>query len=137
MDQHLITTQEDLIEEFINLRTWALVGASNNREKYGNIIFRNLREAGYHVYPVNPHATEIEGVPCYPSLADLPEKPAVVDIVVPPQVTVEVIKECARLGIERVWIQPGAESEEAIRTSHELGLKVVHHRCAMKHRKRW
>ncbi|MCL4535689.1 MAG: CoA-binding protein [Bacteroidetes bacterium] len=128
---------EGLISEFIQQRVWAVVGASTNPEKFGNIIFRNLLAAGYKVYAVNPRRGEIEGHPFYPDLASLPEKPGVVDVVVPPKLAEKVLRECAAAGIERVWLQPGAESAEAIRLGEELGLKVVHHTCAMVHRRTW
>ncbi len=92
-----------------------MVGASTDRSKYGNRIFRDLRQAGYTVYPVNSKGGEIEVLRAYPSLADLPERPQVVDIVVPPKMTEEIVRQCAELGLKRVWMQPGAESEEVIR----------------------
>ncbi|MBM4464141.1 MAG: CoA-binding protein [Chloroflexi bacterium] len=128
---------EDLIQEFINQRVWAIAGASTNPEKYGHKIFRDLRAAGYIVYGVNPSGGEIEGQRLYPSLADLPEKPAVVDIVVPPQVTEEIVRQCAELGLGRVWMQPGSESEEAIRFCQEKGIEVVHGACAMIRKRAW
>ena len=128
---------EELIREFINQRVWAVVGASLNSEKFGHQIFHNLRAAGYIVYGVNPGGGEIEGQRLYPSLADLPEKPAVVDIVVPPKVTGEIVRQCAELGLERVWMQPGSESEEAIRFCQEQDIKVVHYACAMIRRREW
>ncbi len=128
---------EDLIREFIEHRVWAVAGASTNPAKFGNIIFRNLLRAGYTVYAVNPRQGEIDGHPFYPSLAALPEVPGVVDVVVPPKLAEEVLRECARLGVRRVWLQPGAESEAAIRLGEELGLQVVHDACAMVHRRVW
>jgi predicted CoA-binding protein len=128
---------EELIREFISQRVWAVVGASLSAEKFGHQIFRNLRAAGYSVYGVNPGGGEIEGQRLYPSLADLPEKPAVVDIVVPPKVTEEVVRQCAELGLGRVWMQPGSESEEAIRFCQEKGIEVVHGACAMIRKREW
>lgn len=128
---------EELIREFINQRVWAVVGASLSAEKFGHQIFRNLRAAGYIVYGVNPGGGEIEGQRLYPSLADLPEKPAVVDIVVPPKVTKGIVRQCAELRLERVWMQPGSESEEAIRFCQEQGIKVVHDACAMIRKREW
>jgi len=128
---------EELIQEFINQRVWAVVGASTNPEKYGHKIFRDLRAAGYIIYGVNPSGGEIDGQRLYPTLADLPEKPAVVDVVVPPQVTEEIVRQCAELGLGRVWMQPGSESEEAIRFCEEKGIKVVHGVCAMIRKRRW
>jgi len=128
---------EELIREFISQRVWAVVGASLNPEKYGHQIFRDLRAAGYIVCGVNPGGGEIEGQRLYPSLASLPEKPAVVDIVVPPKVTEEIVRQCAELGLGRVWMQPGSESEEAIRFCQEKGIEVVHGACAMIRKREW
>jgi len=128
---------EELIQEFINQRLWAVVGVSLNPEKYGHKIFRDLRAAGYIVYGVNPGGGEIDGQRLYSSLAGLPEEPAVVDIVVPPQVTEEIVHQCAELGLGRVWMQPGSESEEAIRFCQEKGIKVVHGVCAMIRKRQW
>ncbi|MGA9347601.1 MAG: CoA-binding protein [Anaerolineae bacterium] len=128
---------EELIREFINQRVWAVVGVSLNPEKFGHRVFRNLRAAGYIVYGVNPGGGEIEGQRLYSSLADLPEKPVVVDIVVPPKVTEEIVRQCAELGLGRVWMQPGSESEEAIRFCQEKGIKVVHGACAMIRKREW
>jgi len=128
---------EALIAEFTNLRVWAVVGASTDTAKYGNKIFRTLLGAGYKVYGVNPGGGEIEGQSLYPSLAALPEKPGVVDLVVPPPVTEQVVKQCAELGLGRVWMQPGAESEAAIQFCHNQGIRVVHDACAMIHKKVW
>lgn len=93
---------EDLIEEFINQRVWAVVGASTDTDKFGNLFFRHLRAAGYTVYGVNPRGGEIDGQTLYLSLSDLPERPAVVDLVVPPAVTEEIVRQCAQLGLKRV-----------------------------------
>ena len=127
----------ELIEDFINQRVWAVVGASTDPTKYGNRIFRDLRAAGYTVYGVNPRGGKIEGQELYPALSDLPEKPAVVDTVVPPVVTVEVVRQCAELGLTRVWMQPGSESEVAIQFCREHGIRVVHHVCAMVRKRVW
>lgn len=132
-----MTEMEALIDECVGKRVWAVVGASTNPEKYGYQILHTLHDAGYRVYGVNPKGGEVDGIPLYPSLADLPEKPEVVDIVVPPQVTEQIVRQCADLGIERVWMQPGAESEEAIRFCEEHGIRVVYGTCAMIHRRTW
>jgi predicted CoA-binding protein len=113
------------------------VGASADRSKYGNRILRDLYEAGYTIYPINLRETEIEGLQAYPTLADTPEPPQVVDIVVPPRVTVQIVRQCAELGLRRVWMQPGAESEEAIAFCRDHHIKVVHHACAMVYRRQW
>lgn len=122
---------QNLIEEFMAQKKFAIVGASADTAKYGNQIFRNLTGRGYEVYPVNRRLEELDGTKCYPSLSDIPVKVDVVDFVVPPNATEEVLKECKRLGLERIWLQPGSESEEAIAFCNENKLKVVHSVCVM------
>lgn len=128
---------EKLIQEFINQRVWAVVGASMDPAKYGNRIFRDLRNAGYTVYGVNARGGQIEGQELYHGLADLPENPAVVDIVVPPKVTEQVVQQCAELSITRVWMQPGSESEAAIGFCQQHAIDVVYGACAMVRKRAW
>jgi hypothetical protein len=128
---------EDLIQEFISQRVWAVVGVSLSPEKHGNKIFRDLRSAGYIVYAINPGGGKLDGQKLYPSLADLPERPAVVDIVVPPKITADIVRQCAELRLTRVWMQPGSESAEAIRFCQEQGIQVVHSACAMIQKREW
>ena len=122
---------QDLIKEFMAQKRFAIVGATDDTRKYGYEIFKNLRRRGYEVYPVNPRLRELEGTRCYPSLTDIPVKVDVVDFVVPPAVTEEILKECKRLGLDRIWLQPGSESETAIAFCHKNNLKVVHDVCVM------
>lgn len=122
---------QDLIREFMSEKRFAIVGATNNTKKYGYQIFKNLKSRGYEVYPVNPRLKELEGVKCYPSLADIPVKVDVVDFVVLPEVTEVILKDCKRLGLDRIWLQPGSESEAAIAFCQENKLKVVHDVCVM------
>lgn len=122
---------QELIKEFMSQKTFAVVGASDNPEKYGNRIVKNLKNRGYEVYPVNPGLKELEGLRCYPSLKDIPVKVDVVDFVVPPKVTEEIIKQCKTLGMDRIWLQPGSESEAAISYCHDNNMKVVYGACVM------
>lgn len=113
----------------------AIVGASDNRDKYGNIIYRDLREAGYKVIPVNPNADIVEGDKCYHSLSEIPIKIDVVDTVVPPHITEQIVKECKKIGITKVWMQPGSESEEAIIFCKDNGIEVIYENCIMAQRR--
>ncbi len=92
----------------------AVVGATDDLSKYGGRIYRNLKAKGYRVFAVNPSRDTVDGDPAYHSLSDLEETPSIVDIVVPPPVTLSVLRECEQLGLRNVWIQPGAESEEVL-----------------------
>jgi predicted CoA-binding protein len=122
---------EELIKEFMAQKKFAVVGATDNPEKYGNRIFKNLTKRGYEVYPVNPNLKEIEGVKCYPTLSDVPVKVDVVDFVVPPNVTESILKECKKLGLDNIWLQPGSESDAAIAYCRDNNLKVVYGTCVM------
>jgi len=126
-----------LIEDFLEKsNVFAVVGASRDTGKYGYKVYRDLRAAGYKVYPVNPNADEILGDKCYPSLKSLPEKPQVADLVVPPKVTNQIVKVCKKLGIKKVWMQPGSESETALNFCKENNIQVVHGVCVMVERRR-
>jgi predicted CoA-binding protein len=125
-----------LIEDFLDKSNlFAVVGASRDTSKYGHKVYRDLRAAGYKVYPVNPNADEILGDRCYPSLESLPENPQVVDLVVPPKVTKQIVKVCMKLGIKKIWMQPGSESETALNFCKENNIQVVHGVCVMVERR--
>lgn len=123
--------KSSLIAEFTGQKVFAVVGASDNTSKYGYKIFKKLQSRGYKVYPINPRLKEIEGTKCYPSIVDIPERVGVVDFVVPPPVTEEILKECERLHITRVWLQPGSESKEAIDFCYQHNIKVLHNLCVI------
>jgi len=123
---------EGLIKVFLDKRNiFAVVGASRDPRKYGYQVYKDLKNAGYRVYAVNPNALEILGDKCYPNLESLPLKPDVVDVVVPPKITEHVVKTCKKLGITKVWMQPGSESEKAIKFCEENGIDVVYGICVM------
>ena len=122
---------QELIQEFMKQKKFAVVGATDNPQKYGNQIVKNLKSRGYEVYPVNPRLKELEGFRCYSTLADVPVKVDVVDFVVPPEATEEILRQCKKLKLNRIWLQPGSESETAIAFCHENNLKVVHSVCVM------
>jgi predicted CoA-binding protein len=114
------------IDAFLAGDSFAVVGASKDRQKYGNKVLRSYLQAGRRVFPVNPIADEIEGRECYPDLASLPERVHGVSIITPPAVTEQIVEQAAAAGIEHLWMQPGAESPKAIARAEELGLSLIH-----------
>jgi len=114
-----------LIDEFMKEGPYAVVGASTNREKYGNMVLRAYSQKGMKVFPVNPRADEIEGMRCYSSLADIPEKVRGISVITPPKITEQVVDAAVAAGVEYIWMQPGAESPEAVRKAGKSGLKVI------------
>lgn len=125
-----MTTQET-IEDFIGQRSLALVGLSRSPGKIGNLVLKELKTRGYRIFPVHREAREIQGERCFPSLTALPEQVGGLVVVVPPGETEKVVREAAQTGIRRVWMQQGAESEEAIRFCRENGLSVVFGKCIL------
>lgn len=118
-------------EVLANSKTFAVVGATRNKDKYGYQIFRILTDYGYKAYPVNPNYDSIDEYPCFPSLADLPEKPDVAVTVVPPDVTEKIIDEARRLSIPVVWMPPGSGSEAAVQRCEECRLGHVDEACVI------
>jgi predicted CoA-binding protein len=119
------------IDEFMTLPAMAIVGVSRGGKKFGNQIFREMKQKGYKVYPINPNAEQVENEPCYPNLSSLPEKVQGGVIVVPPAQTEKVVQEAHAAGIHRIWLQPGAESPAAVRYCEENSLQVVTGQCIL------
>ncbi len=117
-------------KEFLNNRNKiAIAGVSANREKWGAKIYKELKSAGFHVYPINPKYKRIGPDTCYPTLEALPEKPDIVITVVPSNITEKIVKQCMRLGIKKVWMQPGSESEKAIKFCKHNDITIMHNAC--------
>ncbi|MBL7074263.1 CoA-binding protein [candidate division KSB1 bacterium] len=119
-------------EDFWSMdKKYAVVGASRDRKKFGNLVYRMAKERGFTVWPVNPNAGEVEGDPCYSSLKDLPQPVDGVVLVVPPEVSRKVAEECLNLGVKNLWFQPGSASEEVLVWCREKGLNTYSRRCAL------
>lgn len=103
----------------------ALVGATDHPWKYGHRIFHDLTGKGIRVLPVNRGRATVAGQPAYASLADLPERPDIVNVVVPPGEGPGIVRQVAELGWDHVWFQPGAESAAARTVAEELGVDVL------------
>jgi uncharacterized protein len=119
------------LDEFVRGQRWAVVGASKDRSKFGNITFRELQRRGKRVYPVNPKAAAVEGETCYPNLAALPEPVDRVLIVVPPERGESVVKEAAEAGLTSVWFQPGAESDAALAYCAAHDIEAIAGHCIL------
>lgn len=111
--------------------TYAVIGASNNTEKYGYKVFVDLLSAGYKVFPVNHKESSVADKKAYASLGDYPGSIDVVIFVVPPKVTEKILPEVFELGIKKVWMQPGSESEEAIGFCQKNGISHIENACIM------
>jgi predicted CoA-binding protein len=122
---------DPVINEFINLKTFALIGASARKKKFGNMILKEMLKRGMNVYPVHKNAIIIDSTPCYPDIQNLPEKPDGVILAVHPEQTDKLVKEIAAAGIKYVWMQQGAESKTAVEYCTKHGIKVISRECLL------
>lgn len=107
------------------MKTVAIIGASNDRTKYGNKAVRAHLQQGYKVFPVNPKESEIEGLPAFTSISEVPERPDRISIYVPPAVLQKLLPEIAAKGCDELWLNPGTESDEVLAQARSLRLKVI------------
>ena len=117
--------QQKHIRDFLDGAPHAVVGASRDRTKIGNMVLQAFHQKGRPVFPVNPGTAEVEGHASYPDLASLPEMIHGVCVITPPAVTERIVEEAGALGVKCIWLQPGAESETAVARAQELGMNVI------------
>jgi uncharacterized protein len=125
--------QSVLMKEYLSPRAMAVVGASNARDKFGNFACRELKARGFHIFPVNPHEKEICSERCYCTIDELSGKIDRILIVLPPILTEQIVMELNPAIISHVWMQNGAESDEAIRICHAKGIKTIYGQCILMH----
>ena len=107
------------------MKTVAVIGASNNRAKFGNKAVRAFRQQGYTVYPVHPSEPQIEGLIAYRTIRDVPVRPQMTSVYVRPSVLAGILPDIAARGCDELWLNPGTESEEVLAEAGRLGLNVV------------
>ena len=103
----------------------AVIGASNDRSKYGNKAVRAYAMMGHTVFPVNPHETEIEGLTCYKTVTAIPYKVDRVSLYVPPEIGMKLVGQIKRVKPKEVYINPGAESDELIEAFRKAGINPL------------
>jgi uncharacterized protein len=118
-------SEQEKIREFLAGKRFAVVGASTDREKYGNKVLRVYQQNTLEVVPINPKADEVEGLKAYPDLASVPGPIDGVSIITPPKVTEHVVAEAVERGIKNIWMQPGAESAAAVEAAETAGANVI------------
>ena len=103
----------------------AVIGASSNRQKFGNRAVRAFQQQGYTVIPINPHETNVEGLKTYASVLDVPGSVDMASFYVPPEIGEQVIEEIAKKGITEVWLNPGAESDALVARARSLNIQPI------------
>ena len=107
------------------MKTVAIIGASTDRNKFGNKAVRAFKQQGYRVFPVNPKAAEVEGLAAFSSISSVPDRPDVVSVYLPPPVLLKLLPEIAAKGCDELWLNPGTESPEVLAEAERLGLNVI------------
>lgn len=120
------------IETFFTSPAYAVIGASDDRSKFGNKVLRCYLANKKTVIPVNPKAASIEGIPCVASVSDLPDTVKSISMVTPPAITEQVVEAAIARGITSIWMQPGAESATAVERCKAAGINVIaDHSCIL------
>jgi hypothetical protein len=107
------------------MKSVAIIDASSDQNKFGNKAVRAFQQQGYAVYPVNPKETEIEGLPAFKSIGDVPVRPDMISVYLPPAVLLKVLPDIAAKGCDELWLNPGTESDEVLAEAERLGLPVI------------
>jgi predicted CoA-binding protein len=107
------------------MKTIAIIGASADRSKFGNKAVRAFLRQGYTVYPVNPKETHIEGLPVFKSISEIPVRPNLVSVYLPPPVLENVLPAIAARGCDELWLNPGTASEAVLARAKKLNLNVI------------
>ena len=105
--------------------TIAVIGASNDRRKFGNKAVRAFVQRGYTVVPINPHEDRVEGLPAHASVADVPGPIDIVTFYVPPEIGLAVIGDVAARRPREVWLNPGSDSAALVARARALGLEPI------------
>jgi uncharacterized protein len=118
-------SSSEAIEQFLAIGSFAVVGASSNRDKYGNKVLRCYGQHELSVVAVNPRAQEIEGFRCYATLRDVPGEPRAVSVVAPPGLAQSIVDDAIESGVRHLWFQPGAEDQAAVDAGRQRGLEII------------
>ena len=120
------------IAKFLDKKTtFAVIGASNNPEKFGFRIFRAVKEAGFKVYAINYKETLIQGEKAYATITDLPEKVAVLNFVVPPSISLGITEKAYTLGYRTFWYQPGSFDQSILDFHQNKDTQVISDKCLL------
>ena len=113
------------IKQFFTSKNYGVVGASINKEKFGNKVLCCYIKHNKPVVPVNPVESTIEGLACVKNVADLPNDVKSISVITPPVITEKIVDEAIKKDIPNIWMQPGAQSELAIQKCKNHGINVI------------
>lgn len=130
-----MSTLQERVDDFLAQKRIAVAGFSRDHNQPANAIYRKLRDTGHEVFATNPKTQKADGEPCYPDLASIPGGVDAVMISTPPAAGEEIVRQCAELGISRVWMHrsfgAGSVSQAAVDYCREHGISVIPGGCPM------
>jgi predicted CoA-binding protein len=130
-----VTRTPEAVAEFLRGKRIAVAGVSRRSGQAANAIYKKLKRCGYDVFPINPNAAEVEGVRCYPDVTAVPGPIDGVVVATNPRASVEVVRQCAEGGVDRVWFHrsfgAGSVSQEAIRECEARGVSCIVGGCPL------
>jgi len=127
--------QPQSVATFLRGRRIGVAGVSRDPNQAANAVFRKLRSSGYEAFPINPHASEVEGVPCYHDVGAVPGQLDGVVIATSPAASSDVVRQCAAHGVQRVWFHrsfgEGSVSQDAVHECRERGIECIVGGCPL------
>ena len=131
MKQKIEKASLDNTRKFMAQENIAIVGVSRNDKKFGNAIFKELGKKGYIMFPVHPEMELLQGIACYRDIASLPDEVSGLIVCTKPENTLQLVKDAAGKGIQNIWLQQGAQNDEAIIFARGKGINIIHRQCAL------
>jgi len=117
------------INKFLNCKKFAIAGVSRNEKKFGNIVYKELKKKSYNIVPVNPYLDTYEVEKCYRSIRESPPDIEAIIIVTKPEITHSVVKEAVEKGIKHIFLQRGAQNDEAVDYAEENSVNIIQKQC--------
>ncbi|MGG7164543.1 CoA-binding protein [Clostridium ihumii] len=118
------------MQEMISLKNWVVIGATDDKSKFGYKILKKLKDKGYSVCGINPKYNEIEGIKIYNNINEIKENIDVANIIVNPNIAITMLEDIKNKGIKNVWFQPGSFNDEVLEKAKSLGLNIEASHCA-------
>jgi predicted CoA-binding protein len=135
MQERQMARIPEQVADFLEGRRVAVAGVSRGAASAANPVYRKLRDSGYEVFPVNPNASQVEGVECYPDLESIPGDLDGVVVATHPNVSADVVRQAARRGVRRVWLHrsfgQGSVSAAAVQECEKSGITCIAGGCPL------
>jgi predicted CoA-binding protein len=121
------------IRKFTESKEFAFIGISRDPKKFSRSVYKELLKKGYKMHPVNPNIDTIDGARCYKDMSELPAGISHALVMTPKAHTAGAVEHAIQHGIQHIWLQQGAETQEALEVAKQNGVNLVYGACIMMH----